>query len=340
MKRINWISGIILLQLLTAQYGSLPTADDNAATRVGNWLKIGTSTRANSMGGAIVANASGVADLSYNPAGIALLEGSEIYFTKTNYLAGITHNMIAYGTKLSPADYFGFNLFFLNSGDMKVTNTYYPEGTGESFSVNTIAFRTAYARSISEAVKLGFDIDYIREDIYTTTMQTLALDLGLLYRSPLFGTVIGMSVSNLGPAVEFHGEGLENVVPDTLIADERLARITEEFNLPLVMRVGIKNELVGPQSSFLALQSQRLTLAIDGIRSADYSLYGNAGLEYAYNELAFLRVGYFLGHDTAELGVGAGLMFRLGRLGLKTDYAYVDYGVLKPIHQFSIALSY
>ena len=41
-------------------------------------------------------------------------------FTKTNYLAGISNNEIAYGKKINNNHFIGFNLFYLNSGQMEV----------------------------------------------------------------------------------------------------------------------------------------------------------------------------------------------------------------------------
>ncbi len=342
MRQSFKLSGLIILlaQLVWGQYSSLPTASNNVATKAGNWLKIGTSIRANGMGGAMAASASSVADLMYNPAGIAHLHGSEVYLSKTNYLAGIAFNVIAFGKQISPRDYFAFNLFMLNSGEIGVNDLHYPDGTGEHYSYKTYAFRSAYAHSVRQNLKVGLDVNYLREEVFTTYTQTLALDLGMLYRTPVLGTVIGVSVSNLAPKIQFHGEGLETVVPDTVSPDERLVRQTVKFDLPVVVRLGIKNELVGPNSSFVKMESQQLSFAADLVQSNDYSFYGNAGFEYVFNGLACLRAGYILGHDTARLGVGGGIQLTMGRFGFRTDYAFVDYGILKPVHQISITLNY
>jgi len=331
---------IVSFGLLFGQYSELPDGNENTATNTGNWLKIGTSIRANSMGGSAVANSRGIAGIPDNSASLIYLKGSEVYFAKTNYLAGITHNVISYGKKLSQADYFGLHLFFLDSGPMKVTNIYYPLGTGEDYKVTDFALRIAYARKITEKIGVGVVANYLRENIYTTTMQSLAFDAGLLYNTGLFGNVLGFNISNLGPDVQFRGEGLEKTVDDTLSVDNRLSRISEKFSLPVVIRYGLKNDLVGPGSSFIRMENHRLTLSADGIRSTDYLMYGAAGLEYSFNEFAFIRTGYNLGHDTAKLSAGAGLAFRTSAFALKVDYAFVDYGILKPVHQLAIGAEF
>jgi len=341
MKQIKIFPALLIaaFSLLFGQYTTLGEANANTATRVGNWLKIGTSVRANSMGGAAVANTKGIAGIPYNSAGLTLMPGSEVYFTTTNYLAGITYNVVSYGTKLSPFDYFGFHLFWLDSGPIDVTNIWYPLGTGEKYSVNSLSFRVAYARRITDRLRAGLAINYIREDIYTTTMKTLAFDAGLLLKSELLGT-FGLNIGNLGPEAQFHGPGLEKTVVDTVSADERLSGITHKFSLPTVIRVGIKHDLIGPDSRLIKIASQRLTVALDGIQAADYALYGNVGMEYGFLNLAFIRLGSYLGHDTAELSAGAGLAFRMGSVAIKADYAFVDFGILKPVHQVAIGIEF
>ena len=63
--------------------------------------------------------------------------------------------------------------------------------------------------------------------------------------------VLGMSVSNFGPQVEYKGEGLEIVVDSDLDPDEKLSRVTEKFSLPLTFRLGVKNDIIGPNSEFM-----------------------------------------------------------------------------------------
>ena len=71
------------------------------------------------MGGAFVAAGEGVSAIPYNPAGVSFIKKSEGYYSKTNYVAGITHNVMSYGMKLSGSDFFGVHLFYLDSGLME-----------------------------------------------------------------------------------------------------------------------------------------------------------------------------------------------------------------------------
>ena len=68
-------------------------------------------------------------------------------FSQVNYLAGIQHGVLTYGTRIGPSDFIGLHLFYLNSGLMEVTTELFPDGTGEDFSVMSMAARATYAKS-------------------------------------------------------------------------------------------------------------------------------------------------------------------------------------------------
>jgi len=343
MKKIfnTTILCLVLTGLLQAQYRDIPVVVSKVATTAANWLKLGTSTRAAGMGGTFVAAGQGVSAIPYNPAAVAFLDGSEVYLSRTNYVADITYNVLSYGTRLSTSDYFGINLFYLDSGPIGVTTEEFSNGTGEDYHVISMSFRLAYARKMTDRLKVGVTLNYIRDEIYTTNMQSVAFDIGSNFDTGIFGFILGMSVSNFGPEVQYGGEGLQIPVADTLDVEGRLSKVTESFPLPLMFRVGIQKDIVG-QSDNAAVKSSshRLSLAMDGVNPTDYTVHGNAGIEYSFREMAFLRAGKNIGHDTAGFAAGGGLLFNLGRMSAMVDYAFVNYNILKVMHQVSIGLEF
>ena len=70
------------------------------------------------------------------------------------------------------------HLFYLNSGLMEVTTELFPDGTGEDFSVTSMAARATYGRSLTDRLKVGLTINYIRDQIAETLMQAVSYDLG------------------------------------------------------------------------------------------------------------------------------------------------------------------
>ena len=302
------------------------------ATSAANWLKIDNGVRGISMGGSQVASGRGITGIHYNPASITFIKDSEFFYSKSYYLADISHNTLAYGTRLTPTDYFGLHLFYLNSGEMKVTNERNPDGTGETFTVMDLSLRLTYGRQLTDRLRIGGALKYIRENIFTAHMQSFVFDLGSNFDTGIYGVILGMSVSNFGPDVQFHGEGLEIVVSDTTARDGKLSKITKKFSIPLTFRLGVQKDVFGGDDE----STSRLTVSADAINPIDYTVYGGIGLEYSWREMAFIRGGTKLFHDTAGLSLGGGLKWSM----FAVDYAYVNYGVLNETHQFGISLEF
>ena len=332
----------VIGSLLQAQYRDIPDVVTKVATATANWLKIETGVRAIGMGGAFVASGTGISAVPYNPSGIGFLTQSEAYYSKSNFLAGISHNVLGYGTKLTSQDFVGIHLFYLNSGKMEVTNEWFPNGTGEEFSVISMSLRGTYARRLTDRLKVGVSLNYLRDQLYkTVTMQGVSFDIGSNFDTGIYGMALGMSITNFGPEVRYGGPGLNISVADSIDVDGQLSRVTKEFPLPLTFRLGVKNDVIGKDSEFFKSDVHRLTLAVDGVNAIDYTVYGSAGMEYGYREFGFVRAGMRLGHDTAGMSAGGGLRYPLNRgLTLLVDYAFVDYGILELTHQFALSVEF
>ena len=171
-------------------------------------------------------------------------------------------------------------------------------------------------------------------------MQVVAFDIGSNFDTGIYGGILGMSITNFGPEVQYNGESLHITVPDTINVDERVSKITTKFPLPLVFRLGIEDELIGPNSVFVKNPQHSLKISLDGIKPNDYTVYGTMGLEYGWQGMAFARMGTHLGHDTAGLSAGAGLRVRLGKIIAVVDYAFVDYDLLRSTHQVSLGIEF
>jgi hypothetical protein len=309
-----------------------PDAVTKVGTSAANWLKIESGVRGIGMGGSQVASGRGLSGAYYNPASITFIEGSEAYFSKSDYLAGITHNTLGYGTKLTPSDYFGIHLFYLDSGEMEVTTVPSPNGTGEYFNVLDISLRLIYGKQLTDRLRLGGSIKYIREQIYTTYMQSFVFDMGSNFNTGISGIILGMSVSNFGPDVQFQGEGLQVEVDPSEDISGFQSKITKKFSVPLVFRLGIQKDIFGDEEE----SASRLTVSVDAINPIDYTVYGGLGFEYSWRNMAFIRGGTHLFHDTAGLSLGAGVKWSI----IVVDYAYVNYGILEETHQFGISLEF
>ena len=309
-----------------------PEAVTKVGTSAANWLKIESGVRGISMGGSQVASGVGLSGVFYNPASISFTESSEVYYSKSNYLAGITHNTLGYVTRITSSDYLGLYLFYLDSGEMEVTTVISPDGTGEMFSVLDLSIRLIYGKQLTDRLRIGGAIKYFREEIYTAHMQSLVLDVGSNFDTGIYGFILGMSVSNFGPDIQFEGDALDVTVDDDIAVAGKLSKITRKFPVPLTFRIGLSNDIIGGDEE----SSHRLTISADGINPIDYTVYGGVGLEYSWRDMAFIRGGTRLFHDTAGISLGGGLKWSM----FSVDYAYVNYGILKETHQFGISLKF
>mgnify|MGYP001308513848 FL=1 len=330
--KFYFISLVFIFTIVLSQEIDPPEAVTKVATCAANWLKIESGVKGISMGGSQVASGSGISGIFYNPASIAFTKSSEVYYSKSYYLAGISHNTLGYVTKISPSDYLGLYLFYLDSGEMEVTTVISPDGTGEMFNVLDLSVRFLYGKQLTDRLRIGAAVKYFREDIYTAQMQSLVIDLGSNFDTGMYGFILGMSVSNFGPEVQYEGDALDVTVDDDIAVAGKLSKITNKFPVPLTFRIGLSNDVIGGGGESV----HRLTFSADAINPIDYTVYGGLGVEYSWRDIAFVRGGTRLYHDTAGLSLGGGLKWSM----FAVDYAYVNYGILEETHQFGISLEF
>ena len=323
---------IIKKILLTLTFFSLIFCGGKVGTSIFRWAEIETGTRAVSMAGSQAASGNGVYAIPYNPASLGFIEKSQVFISKASYLAGTSHNTIAYGTKITPSDYFGVHLYYFDSGSMNETNEDGP--TGQTFKYKGLAARIAYARQMTDRLKLGANIKFLRESSSSAdlSMSSMAFDIGSNFNTGIYGMVLGMCISNFGPEGRYSGTGLDITDEDT----EDTQKKTDYFPMPLTFRVGLKNDIIGSDDSFIEMPIHRLTVSMDAINPLDYDLYGSMGLEYAWNEMVFARSGMHLGHDTAGFTFGAGILYK----NISLDFAYADYSILESTWQFGLNLKF
>ena len=330
--KFYFISLVFIFTIVLSQEIDPPEAVTKVATCAANWLKIESGVKGISMGGSQVASGSGISGIFYNPASIAFTKSSEVYYSKSYYLAGISHNTLGYVTQISSSDYLGLYLFYLDSGEMEVTTVISPDGTGEMFNVLDLSVRFLYGKQLTDRLRIGAAIKYFREDIYTAHMQSLVIDLGSNFDTGMYGFILGMSVSNFGPEVQYEGDALDVTVDDDIAVVGKLSKITNKFPVPLTFRIGLSNDVIGGGEESV----YRLTFSADAINPIDYTIYGGVGFEYSWRDIAFVRGGTRLYHDTAGISLGGGLKWPM----FAVDYAYVNYGILEETHQFGLSLEF
>jgi hypothetical protein len=304
------------------------------------FLSIAQGSRATAMGSAFVAIADDPSALYWNPAGIAGLEGFQAMFDHTFWIADIDYNFIGLSYKVGDVGTVGVSITASSIDEMKVTTVASPEGTGEIFSVQDISASVAFALNLTDNFAIGFNPKIISQSIWKANATTVALDLGVLYRMPFEGFVLGMSVANFGPKMKMTGQSTLVLYDADPASSGNNGRIpasldTDEWALPLTFRVGVAYH--APLG-----EMHKLGLEVDALVPSDNYESVNVGAEYVFNDVIAIRGGYkslFLPDSEESFTVGAGIMQRfVGSVAVRVDYCYQDFGRLANAQKFSLGV--
>lgn len=284
-------------------------------------LKTEMSPRAAGMGGAFVAVADDVYSLAYNPAGLGRLyipEASAMYHSgfddsSLNHLAGgmplpligfagLSKPGMAFSLMMADAGSFQYNLI-ANDGSVFSKNFDAQKdlvltlGYGEKVyadEVNLEGFKAAIDQY------LGLNVKYVRSTMLEddSPPSTLAFDAGWLMTERNLGLSLGASIANYGGGLKYG---------------------TETTPLPTILRVGAAWEkpTVMDQSVLLAAESD--FYMNEAIRSLRF------GLEYHFQRIFNLRLGYKAAEDNKGMTMGFGLHYGDMALDFSTGMANEVY---------------
>ena len=310
-------------------------------TTAANFLGIDVGPRATAMGSAYVSIANDVTAMYWNPAGIARIDNVAAAFSNTRWFADIAFNYAGIVIPFEGFGNLGLNATFVSMDEIERTTIVSPDGTGEMVDAGSYAFGVSYARNLSDMFSIGFNAKYINENIYHSTASGFALDVGALFDTQFNGLKLGMSISNYGTKMQLQGQDFNTQVdPYPAINGNNntinSALATDRFDLPLMFRVGVSMDVLK------GMGNSNLLLSVDALHPSDDVESVNGGVEYVFNNLISLRGGYkggFAKDFEGGFNFGGGLRYQMdAALTFRLDYSYVDFGILKAVHNFSIGL--
>ncbi|NCQ18683.1 MAG: UPF0164 family protein, partial [Ignavibacteria bacterium] len=232
------------------------TAFSFAQTKVGStaapFLNIGVGSRPVAMGGAFSATANDITSLYWNPAGISRIEGNEAFFAHTKWFADITYNWAGASLNLGDLGAVGLSLTYLDYGKMEVTTMREPDGTGEMFSAKDYSLAVTYAYNLTDRFSIGGNLKYINESIWNSSASAVAVDLGILFNSDLYGLRMAATITNFGTDMRMDGKDLYVLhdINSTIYGNNEqiLATLkTDDFPLPLTFRVGVAMDVLSTE---------------------------------------------------------------------------------------------
>ena len=312
-------------------------AVDKIGTTAAKFLHMNVGSRAVGMGGAFTSIANDASAMYWNPAGLGFHKVKEVFVNHSNWIADISFDYFGFSFPLLNNQYFGLNITSVTMDDMEVTR-YGNENTGETFSAANYAVGATYSLNLTDRFSIGFNGKYIQENIANNRAAGFALDIGTLFSTP-YGFMLGTSISNFGPKMNMTGDDL--LVPvdidETVEGNNESVTgylSTDEFDLPLILRVGISDQISVGQFGIA-------TWSIDVNSPNDNTMYVNTGLECSlFNQLLILRSGMnslFLRDREKEISMGIGLnMQNILKRNLIINYSVETLSHLGETHQFSI----
>ena len=333
MKKI--ITSTLLLVLLAAP----ASAEFSGVGSCGaQFLKIAVGSKYQAMGEAAVAVVDDVYGTYWNPAGLAEIENSQVSFTNVNYLLDISLNYVGYAKNFEDVGVFGIYTTILSMGDQEITTLEQQEGTGEYYSATSYVVGISYARQMNTQFAFGASMKYIGERIHNEEAEGFAFDFGTMLYPGLNSLRLGVSISNMGPEMEFSGSDLIVSYYDET-GDDAGAPVSAELNtnpydLPLVFRIGAAYDVQVTPNSVMTVAGE-LKHPNDNIQQ------GAMGAQLAFNDMFFLRGGYKINYDEEGLSVGGGIDTRVAKTTrLVIDYAWQDFGRLESTQRFTVGFTF
>ncbi len=292
----------------------------------------------------------GVEAMRINPAGLSRFNGTEIKLGYANYLQGTDISMQSIGVASSKGNggAIGFSIMSLDFGDVPVTTTAQPEGTGALLSISFINIGLTYSYTFEEAVSVGVTLRGVSEGTSDVSAFGFAIDAGVQYVAGENDEFkFGLSLRNIGSRMTYGGQGL-SVAAQTSEANynRALQERSAGFEMPSMLNIGASYDLLS------GVADQRITVMGNFTANSFGRDQLGAGVEYAFREQFVARLGYRTDIEQSELteiplydGLSAGASIRVPfkkgdrSRSFSIDYAFRNTRIFNGTHNIGIGVS-
>ncbi|HOP31951.1 MAG TPA: PorV/PorQ family protein [Candidatus Hydrothermia bacterium] len=345
----------LIYTLLLTGLASAAILEKPSFTKVGftgaSFLRVNTSARLQSLGGAFIAISDDINGLSVNPSGLKDLKERAVLANYTDWIGDFTYSYLAYAMPV-PYGALGVQVGFMSYGSFEETTLDEPDGTGNTLSASSTFAGFSYARALTDKLGFGVTLKVIMESIARESATGFAIDLGTHYNTGFKNLRIAMAMQNFGADMSFKGPDLDiGSIPDEWEDIYNYSGSTlpttfksSPYKLPLVFKIGVASDLVD-------FAQHRLTVALDVAHPTDGSENVMAGVEYCFDKMLYLRGGYRLNPDRAYdeweegkytygLSGGIGLKLGIGPTRITVDYAAMDNGLLGLNHYVTLSYAF
>jgi long-subunit fatty acid transport protein len=331
------VKKIILLMLLLLVATTASAGDVKMGSAGAQFLKIGVGSKYQGMGEASVAMANDVYSMFWNPAGLVEIENSAVSFTNVNWLLDVDLNYFGLARNFEDVGVFGVSASVLSMEDQEITTFEEMDGTGDFYSAVSYAVGVSYARQLTDRFAFGGSVKYVGERIHRLNSSTFAFDFGTLLYTGFKSLRMGMSITNMGPKLEFSGPDLDVAYDESEASNNNPIGASVKstpYDLPMMFRFGLAYD-------FAVAHNSDVTVSAEMKHLNDSDQQGSLGAEWQYDEMFFLRSGYKFNTEEEGLSFGGGLITHVtGETDLLIDYAWQDFGRLQSTHRFSVGFNF
>jgi hypothetical protein len=177
---------------------------------------------------------------------------------------------------------------------------------------------------LSNSLSAGLNIKFIQQNIENHTAQTVAIDIGTLYKTPIKNLSTGLVIQNLGPQMKF---------------------VSHPYDLPLTIGAGLGYNL-GAITLVADIKQQiyegKTTIAFGTEYWPVNMLAVRAGYAGKLIEATLTNKDIITQNNTDNTnftGFGAGLGLKLFT-NYQMDYSFVPYGVLGDTHRINFSAKF
>jgi hypothetical protein len=296
------------------------------------FLLISSDARASGLGDQGVSTSADNFSQHWNQSKFIFTENNSGFgFSYTPYLSSVVSDVflgnLTYFKRNSERSVWSFSLKYFSLGEIDILEN--PLDIPIVESPNEFTFDAGYGLRLSDNLSLGITGRFLLSDVKlrsfnneTELASSIAVDISGFFQSNSFRLGnndaiyrAGFNLSNLGPKMKYSEMGEENFIPSNFRIGSGLEFIYDSNN-SLTLTIEINKLLVptpnipiyGPDGSTIVSYSQpdigflsgifkSFNDAPDGFSEELKELTYSLGLEYSFNDVFFLRSGYFNEHE-------------------------------------------
>lgn len=164
-------------------------------------------------GSGAAAAADGIESVLWNPAGLDRASGDiNVMLSRREHLADVGVNFLAVGVGFEDIGSFAFHIRNFDIGQINETDEFNMGGTGGTFEPTFVTIGTTYSLALTERISVGVTGNLTREAFADMSATGFTFDGGVQYNTflDIAGLNLGVSVRNIGTAMEYSGSGLIN----------------------------------------------------------------------------------------------------------------------------------